>query len=130
MYYTKGNKNECFENGCDWEKEDKKSNAEFAGRGIDECPKPEVPEGKTKTYTNHYNVKGDKCEIINKNYYNNYYNRFNEYDVKECNYVKNYVKDCNIIHYDSETIFCGCEYLGCKNIVEDKKCGKKSDNCC
>ncbi|WP_291652412.1 hypothetical protein [Clostridium sp.] len=86
--------------------------------------------GQVKKCNQHCNINGKNFIINNKNFFNRYFTRYNHFFINDCNYIKDHLCDCNILHFSSQTIYKGCKYLG-SNTVVAKKCNKKfNNNCC
>lgn len=86
-------------------------------------------QGQVRTINRNYSVNGTNREIVNKNFINNHISRYNNYYVRECNFVKSFVRDYNMYHYSSQTINNGCVYLGATNVVANNGCGNSSCRC-
>lgn len=86
--------------------------------------------GQVRKCNQHCNINGKNFIINNKNFFNRYFTRYNHFFINDCNYIKDYLCDCNIIHFSSQTIYKGCKYLGSKTVVANK-CNKNfNNNCC
>ncbi|MGL5151340.1 MAG: hypothetical protein ACRC7N_12305 [Clostridium sp.] len=83
--------------------------------------------GGGKSYNNYYKVNGKNANVVTKDYYNNYYTRYNHIYVKNYKVVKDYVYDYNVVHYSTDTVYNGCQYLGSSCHAENE--GNNSGNC-
>lgn len=75
--------------------------------------------GDSRVYNNSQDINGQDYVVENRNYYNNYYTRYNNYYVNNIDINKDFVKDVNVYHYSSETVYEGCEYLGSSTVVQN-----------
>lgn len=88
-----------------------------------------TPSGVVRNFNNNNNtMNGENYNIGNSNNFNNYYNRYNNYNVTDVNYVRNYVQDINVIHYNTETVNMGTQYMGSRTIIADDSCNNNNSN--
>lgn len=86
--------------------------------------------GQVRKCNQHCNINGKNFVVNNKNFYNRYFTRYNHFFINDCNYIKDFLSDCNIYHFSSQTIYNGCKYLGSNAIVANNCFRNFNNNCC
>lgn len=128
---SSGFEKESMSHSCEISMESKCSEKPECGRGPVGCPNPcKPPKGRVRKFDKHFSINGKEFSVINKNFYNNYYSRYNHIHVTDVNYIKDFVRDYNIYHYHTRTIYCGCKYLGATTLMAKDGCGKMHKHCC
>lgn len=137
MYRRRKNRFECNENGQYSENSEFNrgyipSTRDDSIRNVEEAiNNGETPIGVVRNFNNgNTDMSGTNYNIGNSNNVNNYFTRVNNFNITDVNYVRNFVQDVNVIHYNREIVNMGTQYTGSRTIIADDSYDNDCDNPC